>query len=200
VIDPHPPFARENGEESDQRQGEQHPCRGASARKGDGEPDRSEPGVDHVDGAHRAQMEPRRHAERRPLTNHRAAVVEGKLGAKRDGIDRPAPKIRLRFARQPENESRPDRIPGVDEPQKDALDVQLATRVLERIAEQDADGDPQRDHAGGKDEQHRNEDELRRDGRAVTSLLTTKAISLRFTATSGATRIDDVYLDPFKDT
>jgi hypothetical protein len=34
----------------------------------------------------------------------------------------------------------------------------------------------------------------------VTSLLTTKAISLRFTATSGATRIDDVYLDPFKDT
>jgi hypothetical protein len=34
----------------------------------------------------------------------------------------------------------------------------------------------------------------------VTGLLTTKAISLRFTATSGATRIDDVYLDPFKDT
>jgi hypothetical protein len=50
------------------------------------------------------------------------------------------------------------------------LDVQLATRVLERIAEQDADGDPQRDHAGGKDEQHRNEDELRRDGRAAPDL------------------------------
>jgi hypothetical protein len=34
----------------------------------------------------------------------------------------------------------------------------------------------------------------------VTSLLTTKAISLRFTATSGTSQIDDVYLDPFKDT
>jgi hypothetical protein len=34
----------------------------------------------------------------------------------------------------------------------------------------------------------------------VTGLLTTKAISLRFTATSGATQMDDVYLDPFKDT
>jgi hypothetical protein len=50
------------------------------------------------------------------------------------------------------------------------LDVQLATRVLERIAEQDAGGDPQRDHAGGKDEQHRNEDELRRDRRAAPDL------------------------------
>ena len=34
----------------------------------------------------------------------------------------------------------------------------------------------------------------------VGGLLTTKAISLRFTATSGTTQIDDVYLDPFKDT
>ena len=34
----------------------------------------------------------------------------------------------------------------------------------------------------------------------VTSLLTTKAVSLRFTATSGNSQIDDVYLDPFKDT
>jgi hypothetical protein len=34
----------------------------------------------------------------------------------------------------------------------------------------------------------------------VGGLLTTKAISLRFTATSGASQIDDVYLDPFKDT
>jgi hypothetical protein len=34
----------------------------------------------------------------------------------------------------------------------------------------------------------------------VTGLLTTKAISLRFTATSGTSQIDDVYLDPFKDT
>jgi hypothetical protein len=34
----------------------------------------------------------------------------------------------------------------------------------------------------------------------VTGLLTTKAISLRFTATSGASQIDDVYLDPWKDT
>ena len=34
----------------------------------------------------------------------------------------------------------------------------------------------------------------------VTSLLTTKAVSLRFTATSGTSQIDDVYLDPFKDT
>ena len=31
-------------------------------------------------------------------------------------------------------------------------------------------------------------------------LLTTKAISLRLTATGGASQIDDVYLDPFKDT
>jgi hypothetical protein len=34
----------------------------------------------------------------------------------------------------------------------------------------------------------------------VTGLLTTKAISLRLTATSGASQLDDVYLDPFKDT
>jgi len=34
----------------------------------------------------------------------------------------------------------------------------------------------------------------------VGGLLTTKAISLRFTATTGTTQIDDVYLDPFKDT
>lgn len=34
----------------------------------------------------------------------------------------------------------------------------------------------------------------------VGGLLTTKAISLRFTATSGTSQIDDVYLDPFKDT
>ena len=34
----------------------------------------------------------------------------------------------------------------------------------------------------------------------VGGLLTTKAISLRFTATNGTTQIDDVYLDPWKDT
>ncbi len=34
----------------------------------------------------------------------------------------------------------------------------------------------------------------------VGGLLTTNAISLRFTATNGASQIDDVYLDPWKDT
>ena len=34
----------------------------------------------------------------------------------------------------------------------------------------------------------------------VGGLLTTKAVSFRFTATDGASQIDDVYLDPFKDT
>lgn len=34
----------------------------------------------------------------------------------------------------------------------------------------------------------------------VAGLLTTKAISIRLTATSGASQLDDVYLDPFKDT
>jgi len=34
----------------------------------------------------------------------------------------------------------------------------------------------------------------------VGGLLTTKAISLRFTASDGASQIDDVYLDPWKDT
>ena len=69
VIDAHTPLAREDGEESDERQGEQHSCGGASARKGDGEPDRGEPGIDHVDRAHRAQVEPGRHSERGPLAN-----------------------------------------------------------------------------------------------------------------------------------
>jgi hypothetical protein len=34
----------------------------------------------------------------------------------------------------------------------------------------------------------------------VTGLLTTKSISIRLTATSGSSQLDDVYLDPFKDT
>lgn len=34
----------------------------------------------------------------------------------------------------------------------------------------------------------------------VGSLLTTKAVSFRFTASDGASQIDDVYLDPWKDT
>lgn len=34
----------------------------------------------------------------------------------------------------------------------------------------------------------------------VGGLLTTKAISLRFTATNGTSQIDDVDLDPWKDT
>jgi hypothetical protein len=34
----------------------------------------------------------------------------------------------------------------------------------------------------------------------VGGLLTTKAVSFRFTATDGSSQIDDVYLDPFKDT
>jgi hypothetical protein len=34
----------------------------------------------------------------------------------------------------------------------------------------------------------------------VGGLLTTKAIALKFTATNGSSQIDDVYLDPFKDT
>lgn len=34
----------------------------------------------------------------------------------------------------------------------------------------------------------------------VGGLLTTKAISIRLTATSGTSQIDDAYLDPFKDT
>ncbi len=34
----------------------------------------------------------------------------------------------------------------------------------------------------------------------VGGLLTTKAISIRFTATNGASQIDDTYLDPWKDT
>ena len=34
----------------------------------------------------------------------------------------------------------------------------------------------------------------------VGGLLTTKAIALKFTATDGSVQLDDVYLDPFKDT
>jgi hypothetical protein len=34
----------------------------------------------------------------------------------------------------------------------------------------------------------------------VGGLLTTRAIALKFTASNGASQIDDVYLDPFKDT
>ncbi len=34
----------------------------------------------------------------------------------------------------------------------------------------------------------------------VGGLLTTKAVSFRFTASDGASQIDDVYLDPWKDT
>jgi hypothetical protein len=34
----------------------------------------------------------------------------------------------------------------------------------------------------------------------VGGLLTTRAIALKFTATDGSSQIDDVYLDPFKDT
>jgi hypothetical protein len=34
----------------------------------------------------------------------------------------------------------------------------------------------------------------------VTGLLTTKAISIRLTAAGGPAQVDDVYLDPFKDT
>jgi hypothetical protein len=34
----------------------------------------------------------------------------------------------------------------------------------------------------------------------VGGLLTTKAISIRITASSGSSQIDDVYLDPWKDT
>jgi hypothetical protein len=34
----------------------------------------------------------------------------------------------------------------------------------------------------------------------VGGLLTTKAVALKFTAVDGTTQIDDVYLDPFKDT
>jgi hypothetical protein len=34
----------------------------------------------------------------------------------------------------------------------------------------------------------------------VTGLLTTKAISIRLTASSGTAQVDDVYLDPWKDT
>jgi hypothetical protein len=34
----------------------------------------------------------------------------------------------------------------------------------------------------------------------IGGLLTTRAIALKFTATNGSSQIDDVYLDPFKDT
>jgi hypothetical protein len=34
----------------------------------------------------------------------------------------------------------------------------------------------------------------------VGGLLTTKAISLKLTASNGSVQIDDVYLDPWKDT
>ena len=171
MIDAHTPLARKDSEQPDQRQREQHACRGARAREGDGEPDRSQAGVDHVDRAHRPELEPRRHAERGPLADRRAAVVERKLGRECGDIERPLPKIGLP-TRRPEPRTR-----AGPTAYQESLS-RTKTRPIWIVPRAYSSPLPSRMPAAtasgtipsGKHEQHRDENELRRDRRAAPHL------------------------------
>ena len=104
------------------------------------------------------------------MSYHGAAVVERKLGTERGNVHRPAPEIRVRFPRQPEHESRANGVPGVREPHEDATELNRPARVFEPAAEQDPGGDSQRNHSDRKHEQHRDQNQLRRDRRATPDL------------------------------
>ena len=71
-VDPNPPLAGEDDEQTDERQREHDGERRVDGRERDGEPDRREPGVDRVDPGHRAQLDLRRNAEHGPLAHGRA--------------------------------------------------------------------------------------------------------------------------------
>jgi hypothetical protein len=163
VVDARAPFPREEVQEADEREDEQERRRRVDCHQRDQEADRRQGEVDDVDPAHEADSRERRDAVAEPRVRGPACEVEHELRAQRRDIDRPVPQSRISLPERGEDEHRPERVPGVRHRESDALEVHPAADVLREPSEQQARCDDERHPADRRQEEHRDEHELRRD-------------------------------------
>jgi len=170
VVDPPLALVRECRQQGDERQDEQDRVRVSVRRDDDAERDRRECGVDHVRPAHEPELRPQRQPERQALPGPAACDVERELGREGSDVDGPLVPRRPALCRKPENQRRPDRVPGVDEQEEDAVGRKLPREEPGAAAEAEAERDEQRHRPGRDEKQHRDEDQLGRQDRAGSDL------------------------------
>src|SRR5919108_4230478 len=168
LVDPHLTLAGEDGEQADERDAEQR-CPDAMDGRERGA-NRRERGVDRVDHRHEPELRPGSDAERQPLPDRCARVVEGELRAERRRVERPMRPRERPLAGRSEDDDRADGVPGADELERQALELDAKGRRREQGAQREAAGDAAGNGTERKREEHRHEDELRRDGDARPDL------------------------------
>ena len=97
--------------------------------------------------------------------------VDHELGRERRDVDRPVVQARSRLPGEAEDDRRPDRVPGV----RGAGERRAAGEARPRtyssaLPQQNARRHRERNHPDREQEEHRDEDQLRRDGRAARDL------------------------------
>jgi len=170
MVDTRPPLARERAQEAGEREHEQERRGMLDGRQGGQKADGRERRIDGPREAHVADEQAGRDPQRNPLVRRRACEVESELSAERDSVDRPVAQRRRRFTEGSEDEHWTERIEGIAEPDEDALGLDAALQDLCDIGEHDPRSDRERDEPDRQQEEHRHEQELRRNGKPRADL------------------------------
>ena len=171
VIDALGSLVREDGQHPDERERQEVRVRLRHGRVRGQQPDRRQQQVDQPDFGHGARA---RLARRRGAGNHSRtmvpAVSQRELGHEREHVPAPVAEVGIAEVGELEDERRPERVPGVAEREQHALGMPASGHNRREAV--DGVGARNRERNGGRrqDEQHRNEDELRRAHEARTKI------------------------------
>jgi hypothetical protein len=112
----------------------------------------------------------RQHTEREPLASRRPERVQDELREQGAGVQRPVREPRPTLTHDREHQRRADGVPRDHQPHRDPAHAQRTAHALLEAPHDDPARDRQRHEADGEHEQHRHEDQLRRDGRSGADL------------------------------
>ena len=164
AFDARLPLLREDLKDAEKRQDQDAGPWLRRRAEGDEEAGGGEERVDEIDldelGDDRLRLDPEPVAHAKG--GHRP--VDGELGAQRKEVDGPVRPVGRRRAEREEHQHGPDRVPRVAGAKERAIGVDLAAPVVGDAGEKQSPSDRERHVVRRQEEEHRDEDELRRVG------------------------------------
>ena len=170
VVDPYLTLASEDDQQCDEREDEHDRDRMVDRGDRDEQADRRERCVDEKGGIHEPRCEAERDAVDEALARCLDEVVGRELRAEGEDVDGPVLELGVGDARGREHEHRPDGVPGVQWSEHESLDRQVAPHDVGEVSQREPRTGGERDAAERQEEEHRDEDELRREKQARADL------------------------------
>ena len=166
------PLARREADHEQQRQRQQEPDAALRGRERGQQAERREHEVDRERPGERGEQLERRMPSAARSRSAELDEVEGELAEERDGDDRQRARVerRRRAAREHEDERGPSAYQELPSRTSTRSGGCNAREVLGQLAEQRPRRRPEGDCAGRQQEQHLDQHELGRDGRAASDL------------------------------